>query len=66
MKNCATRFLAVTLSIMFGSDSLSATDSNSVLKYSTFLGPRSDYVFYTNSGGIRSTFQDETTMSLSA
>lgn len=52
MKNCATLVFAITLLPILGSDKSSAFDPHSVLKYSTYLGPRADHVFYTNYVGI--------------
>ncbi len=50
MKNYATLFFTITLLTIFNSDKLSAGDS--VLKYSTYLGPRKDFVFYAKYVGI--------------
>jgi hypothetical protein len=52
MKNCATLFFTITLLIVFGYDTLSAADSNSVLQYSTLLGPRKDDIPYAKYVGI--------------
>ncbi len=51
MKNCVTLFFTITLLIAFGSGKLSA-NSNAVLEYSTYLGPRKDYVWYAKYVGI--------------
>lgn len=52
MMKYVTLVFAITLLVILGSDRLSAATSDSVLKYSTFIGPRSDHVFYTNYVGI--------------
>ena len=52
MKNKSTILFTIALFILFGFDKVSIAGSDSVLKYSTYLGPRSDFVFYTNYVGL--------------
>ena len=52
MKSYATLCYTMILLVMLGSDTLAAIDPNAALRYSTFLGPRKDYVWYTKYVGI--------------
>jgi len=52
MQNHAPHLFTFILLVICTSGTLAVTDPYAVLEYSTYLGPRSDYVFYTNYMGI--------------